>query len=1022
MEPLLNWQTWIDLALPMLGSRLEMVYLSAGGLLGFSIAIAAHMAWREAGRDPWRSFRFIGLTWAAAFWLRAVCRGAVIGSNEALVAAFSVLDLALLAMSAAACRVLLPRREGKPLRLALHAMVAAAIFLGLLGGSTPQPLLARNLPAAAAHLLVLLNVFVMLQWALVQRQRRHRQESTSSKRALMDETSAHFAEIEKLARERDDALGQRAEDKERAHEAMRRTRLLEHLLAGAVDLQARRDEHDLHAYAVELAHAYCGFEEVVLYQWSDSLGVFEVRAVEGCDSDKTAMRLGAHMQREAFDEIVHPRFRISDSYLVPPAFEVVRQSVRIQAQRPSAPADEADWPDAQRLVVPLTDPAGTVHGFLQLNRPESGRAPDLLSIRYIELLARQLAGVLEGLAIRERLAAHRAELAGANERLQALGDLRSNFVANVGHELRTPLTSIISYAEMLRDRGDDMSREMRREFVSVIHDQGQRFNEIVDDLLDLDRIEGGGGVIERAECDLAAIVRRLADSWRRRAADAEQELSIVGDRNRVVLEADPVLCQQLVSHLVDNALKFTPSGGSIGIRLSEQGTAVRLDVEDSGIGIPEQKLHTIFEQFFQVDGSSTRVNGGQGIGLALCQDIASRHDGRIWAENVPGGGTRLSVLLPRRPHVIMPEPPEAMHPALHEPRLFLQRLVHWVGENLGVRTVVLLVADAGGQYLRVLGASGVPAGPVEGLRLASGVGLAGRVWHAGRTRLEAPEPGDVLLAGEAPVLCVPLADEHELRGVVVVRERLDGRPLSDDDRLLLEAMAPRIVFMLARYERYDAQQRDFADIQSTLRVTTRLGTLPHADVAAVCQEICLATARRLELPESEIRHLAFALQYYDVGLGSVPPYLLNKVESLSDDERALLERHVQVGLAALEPLQPPPKVRQIILHHHENYDGTGYPKGLSGEAIPLGSRLVALHDTLRALLQQRPWRSAVPWTEALAEIQALAGTRYCPRLTAIFLKEAARRRSLIEDLRQRADDGEDLKRPAPLQPAQFLRV
>jgi response regulator RpfG family c-di-GMP phosphodiesterase len=301
------------------------------------------------------------------------------------------------------------------------------------------------------------------------------------------------------------------------------------------------------------------------------------------------------------------------------------------------------------------------------------------------------------------------------------------------------------------------------------------------------------------------------------------------------------------------------------------------------------------------------------------------------------------------------------------------------------------------------------------------VGLAGKVWRDGRTRLAVPEPGDVLLIGETPVLCVAFGDRETVSGVVAVRDRLDGRDLTDDDRLLLEAMAPRLVHLLTRYEGYDDLARDFAAIQSSLRVTTRVGTLPHSDVAAVCQEICLATARRLGLPEADIRHLAFALQHYDVGLGSVPPYVLNKTERLTEAERALLERHVKVGLVTLAPLQPPPKVRQIILHHHENFDGSGYPKGLVGEAIPLGSRLIALSDSLRALLQRRPWRAAVPLPDALAEIQALAGTRYCPRLTAVFLEEAGRRRRQIEELRQRADDGEDLKRPAPLHPVQLVR-
>ena len=114
-------------------------------------------------------------------------------------------------------------------------------------------------------------------------------------------------------------------------------------------------------------------------------------------------------------------------------------------------------------------------------------------------------------------------------------------------------------------------------------------------------------------------------------------------------------------------------------------------------------------------------------------------------------------------------------------------------------------------------------------------------------------------------------------------------------------------------------------------------------------------------------------------------------------------------------------MRKIVLHDNGNDDGTGYPRGRAGEAIPRGSRLIALTDSLRALLQRRPWRPAVPLPVALAEIQALAGTRYCPRLTALFIEEAERRRVLVEELRQRADDGEDLKRPAPLYPVQLVR-
>ncbi len=1007
----LDLRAWTDLALPLLGDGLGLVYLATGGLLGTMLAVLAHVAWRDSRERSWRRLRFIGVALAVVYGLRAGCRGAIIAPNELLAAAFSLLDLALLAMAMAACAALWPRRVRRRFRLTFYTVSAATVFLGLLGGDAQQPLLARNLPAGATHVLLLAMLGGVLLHVFARDVQRRREELQGRNRVLLGELEAMSADAEAARRQREQALQNLARNREHVRDANRRARLLEHLMAGAVDLQARRDQQDLHGYAVELVRTLFSFAEVSLYQWSASLEAFELQAAAG--AELTRGRAGAHLDHDGYAQLAHPRFRISDSYLVPGGG---------QPHAAGVPADEAAWPDGQRMIVPLTDPAGSVHGFLELSRPDTGRAPDLLRIRYLELLARQLAAILEVLDMRERLAGCRADLAHASERLQALGDLRNNFVANVSHELRTPLTSIIGYAEMLRERGEDMTAEMRREFVTVIHDQGLQFKEIINDLLDLERMEDGGKTVERTECDLAALLRRLAEDWRQRAAAADQTLVVETEKKSVLLDADPVLCQQLSTHLVDNALKFTPPRGRIGVRLSEQGTAVRLEVEDSGIGIPEEKLHTIFEQFYQVDGSSTREKGGQGVGLAICQDIVSWHDGRIWAENVPGGGTRLTVLLPRRPHVVVPEPPSSVNPVFHEPRLFLQRLVHWVGENVGVRTAAILTADRAGGRLSVLCATGLPAGQLEGLHLAPGVGLAGRVWRDGRTRLEGPEPGDVLLSGGGPALCVPLVGDGETRGVVIVRDRHDGRRLNDDDRVLLEAMAPRLVHLLARYENHEDLARDFAAIQSSLRVTTRVGTLPHADVAAVCQEICLATARRLGLPEIELRHLAFALQYYDVGLGSVPPYLLNKTDCLNEAERALLERHVKAGLTTLAPLQPPPKVRQIILHHHENYDGSGYPKGLAGEAIPLGSRLISLSDSLRALLQRRPWRPAVPLSDAMAEIQALAGTRYCPRLAAVFLEEAARRRRLIEELRERADDGEDLKRPAPRHPVQLVKV
>ncbi|RLB93781.1 MAG: phosphohydrolase [Deltaproteobacteria bacterium] len=190
-----------------------------------------------------------------------------------------------------------------------------------------------------------------------------------------------------------------------------------------------------------------------------------------------------------------------------------------------------------------------------------------------------------------------------------------------------------------------------------------------------------------------------------------------------------------------------------------------------------------------------------------------------------------------------------------------------------------------------------------------------------------------------------------------------------------------------------------------------MGHLRHETILQVCQEICLATARRILLPDEDLEHLAFALQFYDVGLGCVPPQLLNKPGLLTPHEERFVQRHVTAGLDILEPLRLAPQVRRIISHHHENFDGTGYPSGLAGESIPLGARLVRLTDAMGAMLSRRPWRQAYTLDEAIEEVRMGSGQQFCPRMTDVFLAEVDVRRERILYLQAAGNDGHELKRP-----------
>ncbi len=185
-----------------------------------------------------------------------------------------------------------------------------------------------------------------------------------------------------------------------------------------------------------------------------------------------------------------------------------------------------------------------------------------------------------------------------------------------------------------------------------------------------------------------------------------------------------------------NAFKFTPEGGTRDrCRLQEEGTAVRITVEDSGIGIPEDKLDEIFDSFYQVDGSSTRRHNGQGVGLAICRDIVVHHDGRIWAENVAPRGTRFHVLLPRRPVVLQPGDPQKLTGLPFEAGEFMQRLMHWVSESLGVQLATLMVPDQDGEFLTIRAAIGLPEAVVQSARLQAAPASPARCGRPGETLL-----------------------------------------------------------------------------------------------------------------------------------------------------------------------------------------------------------------------------------------------------------------------------------------------
>jgi signal transduction histidine kinase len=230
----------------------------------------------------------------------------------------------------------------------------------------------------------------------------------------------------------------------------------------------------------------------------------------------------------------------------------------------------------------------------------------------------------------------------AVEQLERLNRAKSEFVSIVSHEFRTPLTGIQGFSEMMRD--EELTMEEMREYAGDINKDSQRLNRMINEMLDLDRMESGRMTIRPEPIDLNSVVDDVAGRVRPNAPNHTLTLDLQPDLPQV--QADRDRMTQVASNLLNNAVKYSPTGGRITVTTRADGPELRLDVRDEGLGIPPDALETIFERFSRVDSLATKDIQGTGLGLPIVRQIVQLHGGKVWAESELGKGSVFHVVLP----------------------------------------------------------------------------------------------------------------------------------------------------------------------------------------------------------------------------------------------------------------------------------------------------------------------------------------------------------------------------------------
>ena len=250
----------------------------------------------------------------------------------------------------------------------------------------------------------------------------------------------------------------------------------------------------------------------------------------------------------------------------------------------------------------------------------------------------------------KRAAMQNEQLRELNEQLKEADKRKSEFLSTVSHELRTPLTPIKQFLQSMLMGVYGSISDQQRSRLHVALDNVNDESMLIDNLLDLVRIEEGRVPLNRQIEDVGSIIRSVAQVLEHDADEKGIQLHTrTSEEHQLFAYLDRAKVKQILSNIVHNAIKFTPAGGSITIRATGNSDNICIDVSDTGIGIPECELERIFERFYRVENSLTSTSGGTGIGLSIAKKYAELHGGRISVVSSPTSGSTFTVILPKQP-------------------------------------------------------------------------------------------------------------------------------------------------------------------------------------------------------------------------------------------------------------------------------------------------------------------------------------------------------------------------------------
>jgi len=631
------------------------------------------------------------------------------------------------------------------------------------------------------------------------------------------------------------------------------------------------------------------------------------------------------------------------------------------------------------------------------------------------------------------------KLRESNIKLKSLDELKTQFFANINHELRTPLTLMLAPLNPIIEGKMGNINSRQRDALVTMRKNGLKLLKLINNLLDLTKLEEGQMRLKIKSLDFVEYINSLLSSVKPLADQKKITLYFQHPTHKIEVTVDPDHFEKVILNLLSNAVKFTNEGGRITVYLEETDSRVVLTVEDTGIGMPKDKLNHIFDRFSQIDGSLSRQHEGTGIGLSLAYEIVKLHSGKIKAESELEKGSRFIVelrkgdshftkdVLDRRekdkPVALKKRATDIEHPKVQDIVADFKKLQLIDIEQMdmpkkskstgGEHEYRILVIDDNPEVLKLMELIlkdeydlDLCTSAEEGLEVINekmsdlvlcDVMMPGMNGHMFCKKIKEDEN-----LKHTPVILVTartgaemLAEGIESGADDYISKPFDSTELKARIRSQLRMRKAEADLALAN-RNFKKRTSDLAERQRSLFVAMTKSLVSALEAkdeytrahSARVTEISLKIAERMGLNESERKDLEVATILHDIGKIAVPEKILHKKEQLTKKEISIIQQHPIHGEKIIKPVVELNKVAKVIRHHHERYDGKGYPDELKSLEIPIGSRIMAVADTYDAITSERPYRKANSHNFAVKEIVNNSGEQFDPEVVEHFIEVA----------------------------------